>query len=108
MTWAARRKTTRVEDVAYSLIGIFNVSLQITYREGGESVFRRLIEAIVRTGNPSVLDWNGEVAHHLTPQVIPLSPQSFVDHRDLDFEDVRLEVTTTSPGLRVSAAAVRS
>ncbi|KAG0702058.1 hypothetical protein DFH29DRAFT_999703 [Suillus ampliporus] len=30
MTWAARRKTMRVEDIAYSLMGIFDVSLQTT------------------------------------------------------------------------------
>ncbi|KAJ8585790.1 hypothetical protein M405DRAFT_715862, partial [Rhizopogon salebrosus TDB-379] len=47
MAWAARRKTTRVEDVAYSLIGIFDVSLQIAYGEGGERAFCRLIEAIM-------------------------------------------------------------
>ncbi|KAG2367264.1 heterokaryon incompatibility protein-domain-containing protein [Suillus spraguei] len=41
MTWAARRKTTRVEDVAYSLMGMFDVSLQIAYGEGGDRAFCR-------------------------------------------------------------------
>ncbi|KAJ8587383.1 hypothetical protein M405DRAFT_707895, partial [Rhizopogon salebrosus TDB-379] len=57
MTWAARRKATRVEDVAYSLMGIFDVSLQIAYGEGGERAFCRLIEAIMQGGDRSVLGW---------------------------------------------------
>ncbi|KAG0697313.1 hypothetical protein DFH29DRAFT_159007 [Suillus ampliporus] len=47
-TSAARRKTTRVEDVAYSLMGIFDVSLPICYREGGDRVFYMLIEATMQ------------------------------------------------------------
>ena len=31
MCWAARRETTRVEDVAYSLLGIFDVSMSMEY-----------------------------------------------------------------------------
>ncbi|KAF9230176.1 hypothetical protein BU15DRAFT_91174 [Melanogaster broomeanus] len=34
MSWASKRKTTRVEDIAYSLIGLFGVNLTITYGEG--------------------------------------------------------------------------
>jgi hypothetical protein len=31
MSWAARRHTTRVEDRAYSLLGIFNVNMPLIY-----------------------------------------------------------------------------
>ncbi|KAG2340715.1 HET-domain-containing protein, partial [Suillus weaverae] len=58
MTWAAQRRTTRAEDVAYSLMGIFDVSLQIAYGEGGERAFGRLIGAIMQAGgDSSVLNW---------------------------------------------------
>ncbi|KAH9950140.1 hypothetical protein B0H21DRAFT_687311, partial [Amylocystis lapponica] len=40
MAWAAKRKTTRVEDVAYSLIGIFNVTLVVAYGEGDRAFYR--------------------------------------------------------------------
>ncbi|KAJ8587974.1 hypothetical protein M405DRAFT_741073, partial [Rhizopogon salebrosus TDB-379] len=59
MKWAAKRKTTRVEDVAYSLMGIFEVNLQIAYGEGGDLAFCRLIEAIMRGGDSSVTNWAG-------------------------------------------------
>lgn len=46
MMWASTRTTTRIEDIAYSLIGIFNVSMTIAYGER-ERAFYRLMKAIV-------------------------------------------------------------
>ncbi|KAJ4299591.1 hypothetical protein N0V90_004837 [Kalmusia sp. IMI 367209] len=37
LSWAAERKTTEEEDIAYSLIGIFDVTLQLDYGEGYSS-----------------------------------------------------------------------
>ena len=78
MTWAAKRDTTRVEDVAYSLMGIFDVSLQIAYGEGGDRAFCRLIEAIMKAGDPSVLNWNwmSDPAEHHSSSAIPRSPKA--------------------------------
>ncbi|KAG1866493.1 hypothetical protein DFJ58DRAFT_138311 [Suillus subalutaceus] len=101
MTWAARRKTTRVEDVAYSLMGMFDVSLQIAYG-GGDRAFCRLIEVIMQAGDPSVLNWKGDAARHHTSHAIPKSPQSFIAYQSLELEGSgRLEMTMTSLGLRV-------
>ena len=49
MSWAAHRKTTRDEDRAYSLMGIFGVSMPIIYGEGGERAFLRLQKEVVST-----------------------------------------------------------
>ena len=43
LSWAARRETTRVEDRAYSLLGIFDINMPTLYGEG-ELAFRRLQE----------------------------------------------------------------
>ncbi|KAI0823774.1 hypothetical protein BC628DRAFT_478124 [Trametes gibbosa] len=48
MSWAASRRTTRVEDEAYSLLGIFKVYLSPIYGEG-RNAFIRLQEEILRT-----------------------------------------------------------
>ena len=48
MYWASNRRTTRIEDRAYSLIGFFNLSLPIIYGEG-KRAFKRLQEEIIRT-----------------------------------------------------------
>ncbi|KAG1753751.1 heterokaryon incompatibility protein-domain-containing protein [Suillus paluster] len=101
MVWAAERRTTRIEDVAYSLMGIFGVSLQIAYGEGGDRAFCRLIDAIMQAGDASVLNWKGEAARHHTSDAIPRSPKSFMDRRDLKLANGRLEMTMTGLGLRV-------
>jgi hypothetical protein len=46
MIWAEKSHTTRQEDKAYSLLGIFNVHLPLIYGEGREGAFRRLREEI--------------------------------------------------------------
>ncbi|KAH7923420.1 HET-domain-containing protein, partial [Leucogyrophana mollusca] len=50
MSWATNRRTTRIEDVAYSLVGIFDVSLTVAYGEG-KKAFYRLLKAIVEESN---------------------------------------------------------
>jgi WD40 repeat protein len=42
MSWAKTRQTTREEDMAYSLLGIFDVHMPLIYGEGMENIFRRL------------------------------------------------------------------
>ena len=48
MTWAANRKTTRIEDVAYSLIGLFDISMSIAYGEG-DRAFKRFMAELIQT-----------------------------------------------------------
>ncbi|RDX57565.1 HET-domain-containing protein [Lentinus brumalis] len=47
MSWAANRETTRVEDEAYCLMGIFGITMPTLYGEGRHA-FRRLQEAIMQ------------------------------------------------------------
>jgi hypothetical protein len=46
MSWAGKRETTRKEDKAYSLLGIFDVYMPLIYGEGRDSAFKRLREEI--------------------------------------------------------------
>jgi hypothetical protein len=46
MLWAEKRETTRKEDKAYSLLGIFDVHMPLIYGEGREKALRRLREEI--------------------------------------------------------------
>ncbi|KAE9582617.1 Vegetative incompatibility protein HET-E-1 [Colletotrichum fructicola] len=57
MSWAALRKTTRVEDLAYCLLGVFSVNMPLLYGEGSRA-FVRLQEAIMReTDDQSIFAW---------------------------------------------------
>jgi ankyrin repeat protein len=58
MAWAAKRQTTRVEDRAYSLMGIFSVNMPLIYGEG-ENAFIRLQEEIMRISDDhSLFAWS--------------------------------------------------
>ncbi|KAK0646922.1 heterokaryon incompatibility protein-domain-containing protein [Cercophora newfieldiana] len=59
MSWAANRKTTREEDIAYSLFGLFGVNLPLLYGEGGLRAFIRLQTEILRTMDDyTLLTWS--------------------------------------------------
>ena len=47
MSWAANRNTTRPEDAAYSLLGLFDINMPLLYGEG-ERAFVRLQEEVLR------------------------------------------------------------
>lgn len=47
MSWASTRQTTREEDMAYCLLGLFNVNMPLLYGEGTKA-FVRLQEQILR------------------------------------------------------------
>ncbi|KAK6842694.1 HET-domain-containing protein [Apiospora arundinis] len=47
MFWASRRQTTRCEDAAYCLMGLFNVNMPLLYGEG-KKAFVRLQEEIIK------------------------------------------------------------
>jgi hypothetical protein len=58
LSWAANRKTTRNEDMAYSLMGLFGVHMPTLYGEGRYKAFTRLQEEILRVSNDhSIFAW---------------------------------------------------
>ncbi|EJF61857.1 HET-domain-containing protein, partial [Dichomitus squalens LYAD-421 SS1] len=57
MSWASGRETTRVEDEAYSLLGIFDINMTMLYGEGRRA-FRRLQEEILlRIPDQTLFAW---------------------------------------------------
>ena len=56
---ASMRKTTLVEDIAYSLLGILNVSIPIIYGEGTRAVGRLLEYVLTGSGDATILAWTG-------------------------------------------------
>ncbi|KAF3043444.1 hypothetical protein E8E12_008057 [Didymella heteroderae] len=57
MSWAADRVTTRTEDLAYSLLGLFDVNMPLLYGEG-EKAFTRLQEEIMKdSSDESLFAW---------------------------------------------------
>jgi hypothetical protein len=74
MSWAARRVTTREEDMAYCLLGMFDVNMPLLYGEGGVKAFRRLQGEILRQSN------DHSILVHLDPwanRFLAASPDQF-------------------------------
>jgi len=67
MTWAKERKTTREEDMAYSLLGIFNIHMPLLYGEGKEKALKRLRKEIKESlGDATVVTLRSDACHNPT------------------------------------------
>ncbi|KAH9910745.1 heterokaryon incompatibility protein-domain-containing protein [Epithele typhae] len=55
ISWAAHRKTTRPEDAAYSLFGLFGVNMPTLYGEGRHAFCRFLMEILKASRDPSII-----------------------------------------------------
>ena len=104
MSWAALRETTRPEDEAYCLMGLFNVNMPLLYGEGRKA-FRRLQYEIARNiDDESLFAWREP---RLESGLFAPSPKSFIWSADIDpkyppsFE--RIPSTITNRGLRFDA-----
>ena len=56
---ASARQTTREEDMAYSLFGIFNIAIPVIYGEGDQAVGRLLEHVLTGSGDVTILAWTG-------------------------------------------------
>ncbi|MDI1487044.1 MAG: hypothetical protein OHK93_006307 [Ramalina farinacea] len=63
MSWAATRVTTRIEDEAYCLLGIFDINMPLLYGEGGRAFRRLQLEIIKESSDESIFAWGLDVAH---------------------------------------------
>lgn len=57
MSWASARETSKVEDRAYSLMGIFGVYMPTIYGEGDRAFIRLQMEIIRRSTDQSIFAW---------------------------------------------------
>ncbi|KAI1472485.1 HET-domain-containing protein [Daldinia caldariorum] len=57
MSWAADRSSTRTEDIAYSLLGLFDINMPLLYGEGPKAFVRLQEEILKETDDHSLLCW---------------------------------------------------
>ncbi|KAB8273231.1 hypothetical protein BDV30DRAFT_238882 [Aspergillus minisclerotigenes] len=58
MSWASTRVTTRTEDTAYCLMGIFNVNMPLLYGEGRKAFVRLQEEIMKDSDDQSIFAWD--------------------------------------------------
>ncbi|KAE8440722.1 hypothetical protein EG329_006773 [Mollisiaceae sp. DMI_Dod_QoI] len=80
MSWASTRQTTREEDMAYCLMGLFDVHISPIYGEGSEKAFLRLEEEILkRSSDQTLFLWTP--SHEPYNQgLLATSPKAFCIH----------------------------
>ena len=59
-SWAASRETTREEDQAYCLLGLFGVNMPLLYGEGSKAFLRLQQEIIKVSCDESIFAWTAE------------------------------------------------
>lgn len=101
MSWASTRQTTRPEDAAYCLLGLFGVNMPMLYGEGSTKSFIRLQkEILAQEPEYSLLAWYGpctqwRVSVDPTP-VLAVRPQQF--HREMEMAFLGLKLGLKDTG----------
>ncbi|KFZ02837.1 hypothetical protein V502_11466 [Pseudogymnoascus sp. VKM F-4520 (FW-2644)] len=92
MSWVSHRATTRVEDTAYSLLGLFGIHMPLLYGEGTQA-FKRLQEEIIKVSDDeSIFAWGF--------QRPPGQHTSLLSSSPLDFENCGfIEASAPAVGL---------
>jgi hypothetical protein len=105
ISWAANRQTTRLEDTAYCLLGIFNINMPLLYGEGANA-FVRLQEEILKIcddqslfawKDPSAVTYRDDYPEASKPQgLLASSPEVF------EYSDTVAQFYSETPGRAVS------
>jgi hypothetical protein len=82
MYWAAKRVTSKAEDMAYCLLGLFDIHMPLLYGEGPENAFLRLQKEILKTSDDqSLFAWRREDNHAIG--LLARRPSAFADSHNL-------------------------
>ena len=104
MSWASRRETSRGEDLAYCLLGLFDINMPLLYGEGADKAFYRLQAEILRTSNDeSIFAWTAPLQFS---DILAPHPRYFMDSGDCrpitGRRNTRPHYTLTNKGLQMS------
>ncbi|RAL05798.1 uncharacterized protein BO80DRAFT_371949 [Aspergillus ibericus CBS 121593] len=107
MSWASRRQCKRVEDIAYSLLGIFDVNMPLLYGEGPRAFVRLQEEIMKEIDDHSLFAWtipDHESISFKVDSIFAQSPAKFAHSHDIIpvDEEVGELSAMTKKGLRMT------
>jgi len=103
MRWASARKTTRIEDTAYCLMGIFDVNMPLLYGEGRKAFMRLQEEIIKRSADHSIFTWIDRNASRLAfRSLFARSPAEFQHCQNIESLPASVPFALTNMGLKMS------
>ncbi|KAK3987238.1 heterokaryon incompatibility protein-domain-containing protein [Cladorrhinum sp. PSN332] len=105
MAWAANRQTTRTEDRAYSLLGIFGIEMPLIYGEGPKAFYRLQKQIASENNDLSLFAWERKSAQDEFSGIFANSPDDFRScstlKKHVDRFPSSQEFTITNKGLRM-------
>ncbi|KAI1319405.1 heterokaryon incompatibility protein-domain-containing protein [Xylariaceae sp. FL0255] len=82
MSWLSGRKTTRMEDIAYCALGLFNVNMPLLYGEGSKAFWRLQQEIVHTTHDQTIFYWEPHPDHPEWESMLAPCPEAFsMQHR---------------------------
>jgi hypothetical protein len=57
MSWISCRQTSRIEDMSYSILGLFDINMSLLYGEGSNAFLRLQQEIVKKTDDMSIFAW---------------------------------------------------
>jgi hypothetical protein len=102
MSWASNRETTRTEDIAYCLLGLFGVNMPLLYGEGSNAFLRLQLEILKISDDETIFAW--EAGNISDTGLLAFSPANFRhcgDIRAMILDKNRPEYSMTNKGLRI-------
>lgn len=93
MSWASTRVTSRTEDMAYCLLGLFDINMPLLYSEGKKAFLRLQQEIIKSTDDETIFAWTAdhEVSDDRKSVLLAPYPRYFLHSS---------EITTCDPSAR--------
>lgn len=103
MSWASSRETTRPEDMAYCLLGIFDVNMPMIYGEG-EKAFIRLQEEIIKeSDDESIFAWDASGVQTEGMGVFARHPRQFAGAASFEaLPSESMPFALTNKGLQIT------
>jgi hypothetical protein len=114
MSWASGRQTTKMEDIAYCLLGIFGMHMPLLYGEGMNAFLRLQEEIIKASDDQSIFAWRSRESpsNNVTCGLLAPSPGEFEDSGSIvpsrislgirHLTAARSPITINNKGLEVS------
>lgn len=106
MSWASNRRTTRQEDIAYCLLGIFDISMPLLYGEGTRAFIRLQEEIIKEHDDESLFAWTSNELGHVSGLLAP-SPDAFYSSANIVPCHTRGVTPTVSAPITVTGRGIR-
>lgn len=106
MSWASGRTTTRVEDIAYSLMGLFAVDMPLLYGEGENAFFRLQQKIMKESDDVTIFAWRDQsLVSNIYSGSLAARPSVFASsRRTVRYQDAehRAPYSMTNKGLSIT------